>query len=347
MQALILAGGQGTRLRPLTLDTPKPVLPICNRPFLTYQFELLKRAGITDITLCLNYQPNKIRRIIGNGSKYGVNLRYVVEPEPRGTAGAIKYAEKFIEGTTIVLNGDSLIDFDLTKAIRKHRSCKTIATIVLTKVKDTSLYGLVLTNSDGRVKRFLEKSKRNQYSNNTINAGVYLLEKDLLKLIPKDKYSMLEKDVFPSLLKKHIPVFSYTPSKPYWIDIGTPLNFLQTNLDFINNKTTLFPNSSKSGESELITNLAGKAVVGEGCMIDPDVSIINSVIGDQCRIFSGVSIRDSVVFSNSIISNESKIHSSIIGKGCSIGRICVLMNSVVGNKSSITDYSILNSLLSD
>src|SRR2546423_13880026 len=175
MQALILAGGKGTRLRPLTVYTPKPVVPICNRPFLLYQLDTLRRAGVTDITLSLSYQPEKIEHQLGDGSNFGVKLKYTVEPQPMGTAGAYKFAEDLIREPTVVFNGDILTDLDLKTVIREHTERRATATIVLTPVENPSAYGLVETKPDGHVARFLEKPKAEEITSNTINAGTYIL----------------------------------------------------------------------------------------------------------------------------------------------------------------------------
>ena len=164
MQALILAGGKGTRLRPLTVYTPKPVVPICNRPFLLYQIDTLRRAGVTDITLSLSYQPHKIEQQLGDGSDFGVKITYTVEPQPMGTAGAYKFAEDLIREPTVVFNGDIVTDLDLKAVIRQHDERKAAATIVLAPVENPSAYGLVETHEDGRVKRFLEKPKADEIS---------------------------------------------------------------------------------------------------------------------------------------------------------------------------------------
>src|SRR5207237_2753332 len=175
MQALILAVGKGTRLRPLTVYTPKPIVPICNRSFLLYQIDTLKRAGVTDITLSLSYQPEKIEQLLGDGSNFGVKLKYTVEPQPMGTAGAYKYAENLIREPTVVFNGDILTDLDLKSVIREHKDRKAVATIVLTPVENPSAYGLVETEADGRIRRFLEKPKADEITVNTINSGTYIL----------------------------------------------------------------------------------------------------------------------------------------------------------------------------
>src|SRR6266852_1058390 len=197
MQALILAGGKGTRLRPLTVYTPKPIVPICNRPFLLYQIDTLRRAGVTDITLSLSYQPEKIEQQLGDGSKFGVKLKYTVEPQPMGTAGAYKFAEDLIREPTVVFNGDILTDLDLKTVIRQHKDRNAIATIVLAPVDNPSSYGLVETAEDGRVLRFLEKPKADEITVNTINAGTYVLEPQILDLIPAGQNHSFEYGLFP------------------------------------------------------------------------------------------------------------------------------------------------------
>ncbi len=203
MQALILAGGKGTRLRPLTVYTPKPIVPICNRPFLLYQIDTLRRAGITDITLSLSYQPDKIEQLLGDGSAHGVKLKYTVEPQPMGTAGAYKFAEDLIREPTVVFNGDILTDLDLKAVIREHSDRQATATVVLTPVENPSAYGLVETESDGRIRRFLEKPKADEITCNTINAGTYILEPKVLDLIPTGETHSFEYGLFPELLKRN------------------------------------------------------------------------------------------------------------------------------------------------
>src|SRR3984893_18000698 len=220
MQALILAGGKGTRLRQLTVYTPKPIVPICNRPFLLYQIDTLRRAGITDITLSLSYQPNKIEQLLGDGSDHGVALKYTVEPQPMGTAGAYKFAEELIREPTVVLNGDILTDLDLKAVIREHDERNAAATIVLAPVSNPTAYGLVETETDGRVRRFLEKPKAEEITVNTINAGTYLLHPSMLDLIPPGENYSFEYGLFPSLLARGEPFFAHIPQRTYWMDIG-------------------------------------------------------------------------------------------------------------------------------
>ena len=190
MHALILAGGKGTRLRPLTVYTPKPIVPVMNRPFLLYQIEILRRAGITDITLSLSYQPDKIEQLLGDGSEFGVEVRYLTEPTPLGTGGAYRFAAEEIDDTTVVLNGDILTEAAISQMIGFHRANRAEATIALTPVADPSNYGLVECDKDRRVKRFIEKPRSDEIGKkklNNINAGIYVLEPTIRELIKKNE----------------------------------------------------------------------------------------------------------------------------------------------------------------
>src|SRR5215467_3619182 len=198
MQSLILAGGKGTRLRPQTMHTPKPIVPLANQPFLLYQLELLKRADVRDVILSLSYQPQKIEDKLGDGTDYDVRINYTVEASPLGTAGAYRHAAGLIRETTVVFNGDVLTDIDLNDVIRVHRERNATATIVLTPVANPSAYGLVETEADGKVRRFLEKPKPDEITCDTINAGVYVLEPDTFDRIPKDTPWSIERSFFPS-----------------------------------------------------------------------------------------------------------------------------------------------------
>src|SRR5260370_14486962 len=236
MQALILAGGKGTRLRPLTVYTPKPIVPICNRPFLLYQIDTLRRAGVTDITLSLSYQPEKIESQLGDGANFGVSLRYTMEPQPMGTAGAYKVAEDLIREPTVVFNGDILTDLDLKTVIRQHKDRRAVATIVLTPVADASMYGVVETEADGRVRRFLEKPKPEDTTCKNINAGTYVLEPSVLDLIPQGENHSFEYGLFPKLLENGEPFFAHVPQRTYWMDIATPTPYLQPHHHLLPNR---------------------------------------------------------------------------------------------------------------
>src|SRR5215210_1601946 len=238
MQAFILAGGKGTRLRPLTMHTPKPIVPIANRPFLLYQLELLKRADVRDVILSLSYQPQKIEDRLGDGTDYGVKIQYTVEASPLGTAGAYRNAAGLIRETTIVFNGDVLTDIDLNDVIAFHRERRAAATIVLAPVPNPTAYGLVETGDQGRVRGFLEKPKPEEVTCDTINAGIYILEPKVLDYIPENEPFMFEYGVFPQLLKNKEAFFGYI-WRGYWRDIGTAPSYWQANMDVLADRVKL------------------------------------------------------------------------------------------------------------
>jgi NDP-sugar pyrophosphorylase family protein len=342
MQALILAGGKGTRLRPLTVYTPKPVVPICNRPFLLYQLDTLRRAGVTDITLSLSYQPEKIEQQLGDGSNFGVKLKYTVEPQPMGTAGAYKFAEDLIREPTVVFNGDILTDLDLKTVIRQHKERKATATIVLTPVEDASMYGVVETDADGRVLRFLEKPKPEETSCRNINAGTYVLEPSVLDLIPRGENHSFEYGLFPNLLQKSEPFFAHIPQRTYWLDIGTPARYLQAHRDMLANRVTRFHLKDRRGSFDSATHseIDELSIIADDCTIKPGVEIVNSVLGKGCYVEERARIENSVIWSHTRVGTAAGVKDAIVGRGCHIGRSTIVgPGAVLGDKTSLTDYS--------
>jgi NDP-sugar pyrophosphorylase family protein len=342
MQALILAGGKGTRLRPLTVYTPKPIVPICNRPFLLYQIDTLRRAGVTDITLSLSYQPEKIEQQLGDGSQFGVKLKYTVEPQPMGTAGAYKFAEELIREPTVVFNGDVLTDLDLKTMIRQHKDKQAIATIFLMPVEDASMYGVVETADDGRVQRFLEKPKPEETTCRNINAGAYVLEPSVLDLIPKGENHSFEYDLFPKLLEKGEPFFAHIPLRTYWMDIGTPARYLQAHHDLLANRVTRIHMKDRRGDFDSATHseIDELSIIADDCTLKPGVKIVNSVLGKGCYIEERASIENSVIWSHTRVGTAAQIKDAIIGRGCHIGRSTLVgPGAVLGDKTSLTDYT--------
>ena len=241
MKAILLAGGKGTRLRPLTIHTPKPIVPIFNRPFLHYQLDLLKQVPeIDEVILSLNYQPRRIEEIFGDGSEIGIKVRYVVEPAPLGTAGAVKYAGDKLTESVVVFNGDVLTQLDLGAVIRMHRERKARATIVLTPVEDPTNYGLVETDERGNIRRFLEKPKPDEITTNQINAGIYVLEPETFDRIPSDVPWSIERSYFPSLVERGETFVAYVYDG-YWIDIGTPEKYTQVHRDIMDGRFRAAP----------------------------------------------------------------------------------------------------------
>ncbi len=344
MQALILAGGKGTRLRPLTVYTPKPVVPVVNRPFLLYQIEILRNAGITDVTLSLSYQPDKIEHILGGGKEFGVNLRYITEPSPMGTGGAYKFAADALRETTVVFNGDILTNLDISKVIEFHQAKGAAATISLVPVDDPSRYGVVQIDSDRKVLRFIEKPQPDEIARlniNTINAGIYVLEPSILDIIAKDANRSFEYDIFPDILKRELPFYGYEMKGEYWLDIGTPASYLKAHHDFLSGAISGFEVEREAG-SDVATRaeIDKTSVIGEGCSIKPGVRIINSVIGAGVHIEEKALIENSVVWAHSRISSAAEIRNAIIGRSCHIGRnVTVGDGSVLGDKTALTDYT--------
>src|SRR5215212_3600723 len=295
MKAILLAGGKGTRLRPLTIHTPKPIMPIFDRPFLHYQLDLLKQVPeIDEVILSLNYQPRRIEEIFGDGGDSGLGIKYVVEPAPLGTAGAIRYAGESLRESVVVFNGDVLTQVDLASVIALHRERKAKATIVLTPVDNPSAYGLVETDPQGNIQRFLEKPNADEITCDTINAGIYILEPETFDRIPKDTPWSIERSFFPSLIERHETFVAYI-YRGYWIDIGTPEKYTQVHRDIMDGRylhkslpfaagaaTTLV---SPNARVEDGATLEGPCFVDEGTVVKAGARIgPYSVIGRQCHI---------------------------------------------------------------
>ena len=347
MQALILAGGKGTRLRPLTVYTPKPIVPIANRPFLLSQIEILKRADIHDITLSLNYQPDKIEQVLDDGTNFGVKLRYLTEPMPMGTAGAYKFAHDFLKTTTVVFNGDILTDIDLSLVLAQHRERESIATIVLTEVENPANFGVVETDDNGRVRSFAEKPTRETLSSSgvkTINAGIYILEPQILDLIPENENYSFEYNLFPALLEKKLAFDAFVMRhSDYWLDIGTPSRYWQAHQDLLAGRIRTFPKQPR-GEFQVAhtADIDQISIIGDNCTIKPGARIVNSVLGAGVHVEEKAMIENSVIWAHSIIETQAVVIDSIIGRGCHIGRFAVVgANSVLGDKTNLTDYTIV------
>jgi mannose-1-phosphate guanylyltransferase len=344
MQALILAGGKGTRLRPLTVYTPKPIVPVVNRPLLLYQLDLLQNAGITEVTLSLSYQPDKIEQVLGNGSESGVNLRYITEPSPMGTGGAYRFAADTKGETTIVLNGDILTDLDLNSLLKFHRDSNAEATIALAPVEDPTRYGVAEVDEIGRILRFVEKPSKSELSSltNTINAGIYVLEPSIHELIPRDTNRSFEYQVFPDLLERGLPFFGYVMSHgEYWLDLGTPESYLRAHLDFLSGAVKGIE-VERGFDSDVATHaeIDDRSVIGEGCTIKPGAVIINSVIGNGVSIEEKAHVENSVIWSHTRIASQAEVRSAVIGRSCHVGRnATVSEGSVLGDKTALTDYT--------
>ena len=233
MKAVIMAGGKGTRLRPLTSHLPKPMVPLLDRPCMEYIIDLLKRHGITEIAVTVQYLPQVIRSHFGDGSEYGVSLHYFEEIMPLGTAGSVKNAEAFLDETFLVISGDALTDFDLSQAIAYHREKQALGTLVLTRVEVPLEYGVVMTQEDGRIIRFLEKPSWSEVFSDTVNTGIYVLEPEMLSFFEPEQTFDFSKDLFPLVMKRDLPLYGYV-ADGYWSDIGNLTQYRETQFDMLN-----------------------------------------------------------------------------------------------------------------
>jgi NDP-sugar pyrophosphorylase family protein len=351
MKAILLAGGKGTRLRPLTIHTPKPIVPIFDRPFLHYQLDLLKQVPeIDEVILSLNYQPRRIEEMFGDGTGSGLGIRYVVEPAPLGTAGAVRYAGESLHESVVVFNGDVLTEVDLGSVIALHRSRKAKATIVLTPVENPSAYGLVETDPEGNIRRFLEKPSPDQITCDTINAGIYILEPDTFDRIPKDTPWSIERSFFPSLVERREAFVAYI-YRGYWIDIGTPEKYMQVHRDIMDGRYSAAPFAgtdsrvwvAPDARVDSDVTIEGPSFIDSGAVVKSGAKIgPYSVVGRQCHIEEHAVVDHAIVWANSRISQEAVVRRSILGRHCHIGRSAVVdRGAVLGDKSVLTDHSRL------
>lgn len=338
MQAVILAGGEGTRLRPLTSNLPKPMIPLVNRPFLERMIDYLKRHGVTEVILAMGYLPDKIQDYFGDGRGLGVKLTYSVEQKPLGTAGAVKLVGPLIKGTFIVLNGDIVTDMDLSEEIRLHHSRKATATLFLVPVEDPSRFGVVELDAESRILRFTEKPKREEARANTINGGCYILEPEIFAHIPADEHYMFERGLFPKLVEVGRPMYGYAPSC-YWNDVGTPATYLQVHRDMLTGVAKgELPAKAADCKVDNTAILAGPVVLGSGCSIGPGARIEGpTVLGSHCIVGAEATVRGAVLWEGVHIGKGSGVEESVIGRGAQIGSSVILVRAVIGDAACIGD----------
>jgi len=339
VKAVILVGGEGTRLRPLTSSVPKPMVPVLNKPFLEHVFKHLSNHGIRDIILASCYLPDNIQSYFGDGSDFGIRLTYVVEDFPLGTAGAVKNVSDHIDSTFLVLNGDNYNDLDITSMLALHKDRGAVTTIALTPVEDPSAYGVVDTDSNGRVKRFIEKPKREEAPSNMINAGMYVLEPDVLKHVEPQTFCMFENYLFPLLLDMGELVYTY-PSDAYWIDIGTPEKYASFNQHMLSGDVEI----DSSCNIHPSASITGAVQFGSNCTVESNVTIEGpTVIGDECVIKSGAVIKEAIIWHGTIIEEGTKVENSIVGDGCHIGvGVCVIDGVVLGGKVVVGSRCVIS-----
>jgi len=350
MKAILLAGGKGTRLRPLTIHTPKPIVPIFNRAFLHYQIDLLKQVPeIDEVILSLNYQPRRIEEMFGDGADLGIKIRYVVEPVPLGTAGAIKYAGDKLTESVVVFNGDVMTQLDLAAVIRMHRERQARATIVLTPVDNPSAYGLVETDEQSNIKRFIEKPKPEEITTNHINAGIYILEPDTFDRIPSEVPWSIERSYFPSLIERSETFVAYIYNG-YWIDIGTPEKYVQVHHDIMDGRFVAPPFAGLTAPRQCIApdvriedgaTIEGPVFIDEGVLVKAGARIgPYAVIGRQTQVEEEAIIERSILWPNCRIGNQASIADAVLGRQCHIGRnVSLNSGAVLGDKTTLTDFT--------
>lgn len=351
MKAIILAGGQGSRLRPLTCSNPKPMVSLANSPVMAYGIQLLKKHGINEIGITVQYFASQIRDYFGDGSKYGVKLDYFFEDSPLGTAGSVKNAENFLDETFLVFSGDSLTDFDLTAAISFHQQKKSLATLILSSVDNPLDYGIVICKKTGEIVRFLEKPSWGEVFSDRINTGIYIFEPEILSYIPKQTCFDFSKNLFPLLMEKGHVLYGYT-GKGYWCDIGNPQSYLEANTDLLNNKLAVefsykqYAPGIWVGENTRIhqlSRLEPPLMIGNNCVLEAGVYLgANTIIGDNCRISECASLKRSVLWNGVTLGQGVEIREAILCTNVQVkADTCVYEGAIVGNHSCIEGKCII------
>jgi mannose-1-phosphate guanylyltransferase len=335
MQAVILVGGEGKRLRPLTSTVPKPVVPLVDRPFISFMLEWLRQHGIDDVIMSCGFLATSVRNVLGDGSSMGIRLRFVEEPDPRGTAGALKFAEPLLDQRFLMLNGDVLTDIDLTEQMAQHEHTGAKATLALVPVADPTAYGLVHLNEDRSVREFLEKPSSDRIDSNLISAGAYVLERELLELVPPDRNVSIEREVWPLLIGAGLYGF---PSESYWLDIGTPDRYLKGTFDIIEGNVETAVRKRLGADwlaidprAEVIGRVIPPAVLERGVHIAGGAHVGSlAVLAEDVSIGAGTTVERAVI-----------LNGAEIGEGCTLRDCIVAAGCRVGARSQITGGAVL------
>ena len=343
MQAVVLVGGEGTRLRPLTTLTPKPMIPVMNMPFLERTLRRLKSAGIDDVILPAGYLPEAITSFFGDGRELGLSIRYVIEETPLGTAGAIKNLEPFIHGPFFVLNGDILTNLDLNVMRAAHQRHGGVGTLHLIRVDDPSGFGCVVHDASGRVTAFVEKPPRDQAPSNEINAGTYLLEREILDSIPAGRPVSIERETFPALIAQGRPLYAHT-TDDYWIDLGKPEAYLASHRHIFDGVMPLGlqPEIDGPGSKEVPTSAVVPPVfIGRDVRVAPSAKIgPYTVLGDGCEVGAGASVSDSLLWDGVEVGPGATVDWAIVASRARIGAgAIVARGSVIGHDENIAAHT--------
>ena len=331
MKAVIMAGGFGTRLRPLTFSLPKPMVPVVNRPIMLRIVDLLKQHGIDEMMSLLYYQPEAIQAFFGDGKKFGISMTYQGAEADMGTAGSVKLGQSKIgKDRFVVISADILTDFDLTAAIRFHEQNKSMATLVLTRVENPLSFGVVIVDEKGHITRFLEKPSWGEVFSDTVNTGIYILEPEVLDLIPEGKPFDFAKDLYPLMLEKQMPLFGYV-AEGYWKDVGTLGEYMNAHKDILGGQVEAHVEGQRKGrlgtdiwmgegsEVHASAKLQNAVIIGKNCKIGPRVQLSDCVIGDNCVIEDGAKLIGSILWDNVQIGAGADLKECTLGGDTRVG----------------------------
>lgn len=340
MQAIVLVGGEGTRLRPLTYGTPKPMVPIMNVPFLARTMERLYEAGIRDVILPAGYLPEAIKAYFGDGSQLDMKITYVIEETPLGTAGALKNVEEHITGPFFVLNGDVLTSLDLRAMMAEHKKKGGIGLLHLIRVEDPSAFGCVVHDANGLISAFVEKPARGTEPTNEINAGTYLFEREVLDMIPAGRPVSIERETFPAIIQAGKGLYTYT-TDDYWMDIGRPEQYLNAHRHILEGKMPMNVAGGLTGPGaaayEQHAGIVAPAFIGEGVRLAASAKIgPNAVLGSRCEVGEGAIVRDSVLWDHVRVGDRAVVDGSIVASRAEIGPDAhIEAESVIGHDVAI------------
>lgn len=355
MKAVIMAGGKGTRLLPMTSKTPKPMVPLLNRPCMEYIIDLLKKHGITNIAVTVQYLPEVMKSYFGDGSAFGVSITYFEETIPLGTAGSIKNCEEFLDDRFIVISGDALTDIDLTEAIDYHVKKEALATLILTRVENPLEFGMVMTDDNGRITRFLEKPTWSEVFSDTVNTGIYILEPRVLSFIPKDQEYDFSKDVFPKLLAEHEALYGMA-ANGYWSDIGSMEIYRQAQFDMLDGRVNVAIKAQEIAPRIYLepgvridssVRIEGPAYIGEKSYLQVGASVgAYSVVGTNALISSGAKLTQTILWENIYLAKRSEATGAIICRNTSIYESASVRDGVViGDHCRIGAKSVINPIV--
>ncbi len=347
MKAVVMAGGEGSRLRPLTIGRPKPMVPIVNRPVMEHILLLLKKHGITEVVVTLQYLANVIQDYFGDGESLGMTLHYSVEDVPLGTAGSVKLAERLLDDTFLVISGDALTDYDLTSIIKYHKAKKAVATLTLTHVDNPLEYGVVITDNTGHIQQFLEKPSWSEVISDTINTGIYVLEPEVLKRCPPGQPFDFSQDLFPGLLTDGRPIYGYVPTGGYWTDVGTIEEYMRACFDALEGKVEMSigdPGArpglwcGPGAVTSPAATLNGPVYIGHDVKIAAGVVIDGpAVIGDNSSVEARAHIARSVLQGSCYVGERAELTGALVGEGCVLKSGAMLMEGVVVGDSCTID----------